>query len=69
MVTIKKLGYAGHETFEDLTPEEAEKLIDQLEIKDGQRYFVMDMETKKLLKEIKLQENQKIALIPVVRGG
>jgi hypothetical protein len=33
------------------------------------RYFVVDEETRNLLKEVSLEPGQRIALIPIARGG
>ena len=68
-ITIRVLGVLGDETLTDLSVEEAEKIIEEVEIKEGKRYFVLDMQTNKVLKEIKLEPNQRLALIPVVAGG
>ena len=69
MVKVEILGSEGHQTFEDLTPEEAKELINKTIEAEGQRYFIIDKQTKAVLKEIKLSENQEIALIPIARGG
>jgi len=63
-VKIHILGKKGHETVE-LPPKEAEELI---EAEEG-RYFVVDAETKQILREIKLEEGQELMMIPIVRGG
>ena len=65
MVKVIVLNLNGHTTHEDLTVEEAEKLV----IEKGTRYFVVDWETKNILRELELEENQAIALIPKVQGG
>ena len=54
----------GHRRIE-LSAEDAERLIHE----KGERYFVADTKTQKILKEIKLKEDQEIALIPKVTGG
>lgn len=69
MTKVEILGSEGHQTFEDLTPEQAEELINKTIEAEGQRYFIIDKQTKAILKEIKLSENQEIALIPIARGG
>jgi len=69
MVTIQVLGRKGHEEFKDLTVEEAEQLINEIEEAGGQRYFIADKKTQKVLKELVLQEDQEIVLIPRVAGG
>jgi len=63
-VKVKVLGPGGHEELE-LSPEEAEKLC----YERGERYFVVDWESKRVLQEIKLEEGQAIALIPKIQGG
>lgn len=69
MTKIILLTISGHQTFEDLTPEEAEQLIEEIEIREGKRYFVYDTENETILKEIKLLPNQTVALVPVIGGG
>ena len=69
MTKVEILGSEGHQTFEDLTPEQAEQLINKTIEAEGERYFIIDKQTKAVLKEIKLSENQEIALIPIARGG
>ena len=63
-VSVRRLNELGHETLE-LTPEEAEKLI----VSEQGRYFVVDEATRTLLKEVSLEPGQRIALIPIARGG
>ena len=69
MITLYVLGRKGHEEFRDLTPEEAKGLIHDVESASGQRYFVADKNTQTLLKELKLQEDQELVMIPVAVGG
>jgi len=69
MVTVNILGKKGHEQFVDLTPEEAEELIEETIDAEGQRYFVVDKDTQKIVKELKLQEDQELVLIPIAQGG
>jgi len=69
LVTVYVLGRKGHEEFQDLTPEEAEALIDEIKSAGGQRYFIVDKSTQGILKELKLQENQELVMIPVVSAG
>jgi hypothetical protein len=61
---VRRLNELGHETLE-LTPEEAEKLI----VSAQGRYFVVDEATRTLVKEVSLEPGQRIALIPIARGG
>jgi len=69
MVNVSILGSKGHEEFKDLTVEEAEELIEKTIDAEGQRYFIVDKNTNQLIKEVKLQPDQDIALIPIVKGG
>ena len=61
---MRRLNELGHEVLE-LTPEEAERLI----VSEQVRYFVVDEATRTLLKEVSLEPGQRIALIPIARGG
>jgi len=63
-VKIVYLNRKGHETVE-LSPKEAEQLI---KAEQG-RYFVVDAETRQVLREIKLEDGQELMLVPIVRGG
>lgn len=63
-VSVRRLNELGHETLE-LTPEEAERLM----FASQGRYFVVDEATKNLVKEVSLEPGQRIALIPIARGG
>jgi len=66
---VSVLGRKGHEEFRDLTPEEAETLIHKIESAGGQRYFIVDKETQTVLKELRLQDDQELVMIPVAVGG
>ena len=63
-VHVSILNLLGHEALE-LSTEEAERLI---HLEHG-RYFVVDEATKTLIKEVNLEPGQRIALIPIARGG
>ena len=63
-VKVRMLNERGHETLE-LTPEEAERLV----VSEQGRYFVIDEETRAILKDVSLEPGQRIALIPIARGG
>jgi len=63
-VKVTIISEIGHEPME-VKPEEAERLIT---ISRG-RYFVVDEETQELLQELKLEPGQRIALIPIAKGG
>jgi D-lyxose ketol-isomerase len=63
-VRIRILNELGHESVE-LAPEEANRLIT---VSQG-RYFVMDEDTHCMLRELKLEPGQRIALIPKANGG
>jgi len=69
MTTVNILGKKGHEEFRDLSPEEARELIDQTIDAEGERYFVVDKKTQKIVKEVALQEDQELVLIPIAVGG
>lgn len=69
MTTVIVLGKKGHEEFADLTPKEAKELIEQTIDAQGERYFIADKESHKILKELKLQEDQEVVLIPIAVGG
>jgi len=67
--TVHVLGSKGHEEFHDLTPEEAKTLINEVESAEGKRYFIADKKTQTVLKELKLQDDQELVMIPVAGGG
>jgi len=67
--TVFVLGRKGHEEFRNLTPEEAETLINEVESAEGKRYFIADKKTQTVLKELKLQDDQELVMIPVAGGG
>lgn len=64
MVKISILDEKGHRRIE-LPAADAEQLIHE----KGERYFVVDQKTQKIVKELKLREDQEIALIPKITGG
>ena len=64
MIKITMLNKTGHETLE-LTEQEAEDLLHA----EFGRYFIVDEETKKPLREIKLEDGQELMLIPISTGG
>jgi len=63
-VHVRVLNELGHETLE-LSPEEFKEMI-QLE---RGRYFVVDEETMTIVKKLSIEPGQRIALIPIARGG
>jgi len=69
VVTIQILGRKGHEEFKDLSVEDAQKLINEVQEAGGNRYFIADKKTQKVLRELVLQEDQELVMIPIVAGG
>ena len=69
MTTLKILGKHGHESLVDVTPEEAQQKIEELESIEGNRFFVVDLATQKVVKKLEIQENQGLAIVPFIRGG
>lgn len=63
-VKIRYLNKKGDTPLE-LTPEEAQELVDAEEGK----YFVVDAETRQILHEVEVKNGQNLVLMPVVRGG
>jgi len=63
-VHVRVLNELGHESLE-LSPEEVKEMI-QLE---RGRYFVVDEETMTIVKKLSIEPGQRIALIPIARGG
>ena len=63
-VHVRVLNELGHEPLE-LSPEEVRNMI-QLE---RGRYFVVNEETMTMVKELSFEPGQRIALIPIARGG
>ena len=63
-VHVRVLNELGHEPLE-LSPEEVRNMI-QLE---RGRYFVVNEETMSMVKELSFEPGQRIALIPIARGG
>jgi len=62
MVKIKKLGPNGHEEI-NVSLEEAMNMV---EAEKG-RYLVV--QNGKVVNEIKLEEDQELMLVPIVKGG
>lgn len=63
-VHVRVLNELGHEPLE-LSPEEVRNMI-QLE---RGCYFVVNEETMSMVKELSFEPGQRIALIPIARGG
>jgi len=63
-VHVRVLNELGHETLE-LSPEEFKEMI---QLEKG-RYFVVDEETMTIVKKLSIEPGQRIALIPIARGG
>jgi len=64
LIRIRVLGAKGDET-KELTVEEAE---DMVEAELG-TYYVVNAETKKIMREIKLEDGMSLMMIPAVQGG
>lgn len=64
MITIRKLTDKGDEA-KEVTVKQAE---DMIEAAEG-LYFVVDANTNKVLKELKLEDGQSLMLIPRAYGG
>lgn len=69
MTTVKILGKHGHESLVDVTPEEAQQKIEELENIEGKTFFIVDLETKKIVKKLEIQQEQELAVVPFIRGG
>jgi len=63
-VKVKKLGFEGHKTV-FLSEEEAQEMINA----EGERYFIRNDKTGKIVREIKVRKGQELTLIPIVAGG
>ena len=63
-VKVRVLNELGHESLE-MSPEEFK---DMIQLERG-RYFVVDEETMSIVKELSVEPGQRIALIPIARGG
>jgi len=69
VVNVEVLGKKGHESFTQLSPQEAEQLVQRF-LQEGGRYWILDKETKEKLKEpLKLDPEAQIILVPVIGGG
>lgn len=73
-VKIELLCAGGHRKYVDMTPEEAQKIIEAIE--DGKirgavkgTYFVINKNTKRLVGKLDIKDNQELVMMPVVRGG
>lgn len=64
MIKIRKLTDKGDEA-QEVTVEEAEEMIEA----EAGNYFVVDADSKKVLKELKLEDGQSLMLIPRACGG
>lgn len=63
-IKVRVLNELGHEPLE-LSPEDFK---DMIQLEQG-RYFVIDEETKSILKDLNVEPGQRIALIPIAKGG
>ncbi len=64
MIKIRKLTDKGDEP-KEVTVEKAEEMILAAE----GRYFIVNAETKDILKECKLEDNMSLMFTPLARGG
>ena len=64
VVSIRYLNRKGDEHL-NLSVAEAESLLDAEEGK----YYVVDEVTQKIISEVKVEDGQKLVLMPIVRGG
>ena len=73
-IKLEVLCGCGHRKYEELTPEQAEQIIVDIEagkIEDAPKgsYFVVNKNTKRLVGKIHLADNQELLMMPVIRGG
>jgi hypothetical protein len=64
VVSVRYLNRKGDEHL-NLSVEETEKLIEA----ESGKYYVVDEETQKILQEVKVEDGQKLVLMPIVAGG
>lgn len=69
MTTLKILGKHGHESLVDVTVEEAQQKIEELEEIEGNTFFIVDLATQKVVKKLEIQEDQELAIVPFIEGG
>ena len=69
MTTLKILGKHGHESLVNVTPEEAQQKIEELEEIEGKTFFIVNLATQKVVKKLEIQEDQELAIVPFIRGG
>ena len=63
-VTLILLTRSGHEEVQT-TAEEAQALIDA----EPGKYYVVNADTKDIIRQVVVEEGQTLQLIPVVQGG
>ena len=73
-IKLELLCGCGHRKYEELTPEQAEQIIADIEagrVEDAPRgaYFVINKNTKRLVGKIGLSDNQELVMMPMIRGG
>jgi len=73
-IKLELLCGCGHRKYEQLTPQQAEQIIADIEagrVEDAPRgaYFVINKNTKRLVGKVGLADNQELIMMPMVRGG
>ena len=73
-IKLEVLCSLGHRKYESLTPEQAEKIVADIEagkIEEAPKgaYFVINKNTKRLVGKIHFADNQELLMMPVIRGG
>lgn len=63
-VKIRKLSKNGDDEL-NLPEEEARRLV---ETEQG-RYFIVDSQTKQIIKPVQVQDGQELMFLPIVAGG
>lgn len=65
MVVKLRRMYSGGDEEKQLTIDEAQSMV---QAEEG-RYFVVDKETRKVIKPVEIVDGQELLMIPVLRGG
>lgn len=63
-IKVTTLDGTGH-TSQELSKIEVEELLDT----QGYKYYVVDAKTRKIMKEITLEDGQELYLMPMIAGG
>ena len=64
----------GHRKYAGMTAEETQELVQAIEEGkvegvEGGPYFVINKNTKRIVGKVDIKDNQKLVMMPVVRGG